>query len=227
MVSKHDHHPTEIAGLFGKRLAVATETAEGGRLNEALAKELTGSDMLTARRMREDFWQFRPTHKLLLITNHKPKLTGRDNAIRRRLRLIPFTRRFTDAEQDKTLPDKLRAEAPGILAWLVRGCLDWQRHGLPAPAQVTDATADYITGEDVLGAWLAECCVTDDKGDTERAAALYSDYKSWCERTGERHVMNCRGLSAALTDCGFERYRNNGSCFRGIRLRQAGEPPTD
>src|SRR5262249_40212048 len=100
MVSQGERHPTELAGLFGRRLAIAVETNDGARLNEALVKDLTGGDRLTVRRMREDFWSFDPTHKLILCTNHKPRITGRDHAIRRRLRLVPFKRRFTHQEQD-------------------------------------------------------------------------------------------------------------------------------
>jgi putative DNA primase/helicase len=218
MVARGERHPTELAGLFGKRLAVATETAEGARLNEALVKELTGGDPLTVRRMREDFWSFVPTHKLVLCTNHRPRITGRDHAIRRRLRLVPFTRRFEAYEQDKGLPEKLRAERPGILAWLVRGCRDWQVNGLTAPRGVTDATAEYVAGEDVLRTWLAECCATDQADFRARAAELYGNYRAWSERSGERFTMTCRQFAAALREEGYDDYHNNGLWFRGLCL---------
>ncbi len=127
IVKRGESHPTELAALFGKRLVVTIETDDGRRLAEGLVKQLTGSDKITARRMREDFWQFDPTHKVLLATNHKPEVRGTDHAIWRRLRLIPFDVVIPDEHQDKDLPLKLEAERAGILAWAVQGCLAWGR----------------------------------------------------------------------------------------------------
>jgi putative DNA primase/helicase len=144
LLSRHgERHPTEIAALFGKRVLVCQETGSGRRLNEGLVKWLTGDDMLTARRMRENFWSFQPSHKTFLVTNHKPVIAGQDDGIWRRLRLIPFTRSFPEDKQDKALSAKLRAEAPGILAWMVRGCLDWQKFGMMTPKCVLTATKKY------------------------------------------------------------------------------------
>ncbi len=119
MASKTDAHPTGLTDLYGKRLVVAIETESGRRLNETLVKELTGGDKIRARRMREDFWEFSPTHSIVLATNHKPTVRGTDHGIWRRLRLLPFTVSIPDGQADKSMPEKLRAEAPGILAWLV------------------------------------------------------------------------------------------------------------
>jgi putative DNA primase/helicase len=143
VVKRGETHPTERAILFGKRLVVDMESAEGARLNEQFVKQMTGGDKITSTRMREDFWDFWPTHKVLLCTNHKPKIKETKDAIWRRLRLIPFTVRIPDEEQDKELPRKLRVESPGILAWCVRGCLEWQRHGLAEPDEVKAATKKY------------------------------------------------------------------------------------
>lgn len=140
LVKRGESHPTELAALFGKRLVVATETDDGRRLAEGAVKQLTGSDKVLARRMREDFWEFDPTHKVLLATNHKPEVRGTDHAIWRRLRLIPFDIVIPDAEQDKMLPKKLEAELKGILAAAVQGCLEWQRLGLGLPDEVKQAT---------------------------------------------------------------------------------------
>ncbi len=120
MTKKGERHPTKIADLFGKRLAVCRETDEGRRLAESLVKDQTGGDMLSARRMKEDFWRFWPTHKLIFCTNHKPLIRGTDHAIWRRVHLIPFEVTIPTDQQEKTLPNKLRAEFPGILAWCVR-----------------------------------------------------------------------------------------------------------
>jgi P4 family phage/plasmid primase-like protien len=114
-----EHHPTERATLFGKRLVICDEIGQGRRLNEALVKKLTGGDRIDARRMREDYWSFAPTHKLVLVTNHKPEVRGGDHGIWRRLKLVPFTETFSERRKDEQLDDKLMAEAPGILAWLV------------------------------------------------------------------------------------------------------------
>ncbi len=143
-------HPTEVADLQGRRFVVAVETDEGRKLAEGLVKSLTGGDKIKARRMREDFWEFAPSHKLALVTNHKPRVTGTDHAIWRRLRLVPFEVTIPEEEQDKTLPAKLERELPGILAWCVRGCLEWQRRGLDAKAgqKVRVATAAYKAESD-------------------------------------------------------------------------------
>src|SRR5690606_33658354 len=125
-----DNHPTKRAGLFGKRLVASIETEEGSRLRESLVKELTGGDRISARRMKEDYWEFEPTHKIVLATNHKPQIRGTDHAIWRRVHLVPFTVTIPDDQQDRDLPSKLRGELPGILAWCVRGCLEWQQIGL-------------------------------------------------------------------------------------------------
>src|SRR5262249_22300760 len=149
LVAKKDAHPTERADLFGKRLVVTAEPEQGRRLAEALVKQLTGGDRIRARRMKENFWEFAPSHKLVLCTNHKPRIRGNDHAIWRRVRLVPFTATFQEHQQDKQLAQKLRAELPGILAWMVRGCLEWQRDGLGLPAVVKAATEEYRSEEDM------------------------------------------------------------------------------
>lgn len=218
VASKGDRHPTEIAGLFGRRLVVATETDSNAWLAESQVKELTGGDAVTARRMGEDFWTFAPTHKLLLATNHKPRVKGRDHAIWRRLRLVPFKRRFEKSEQDTRLGEKLANEAPGILAWMVQGCLQWQRDGLGEPAEVMLATNEYRTAQDVLAAWLGDCCETGN-GETSRGKELYASYSKWAKDNGEYYAMTARQLNDALKDEGFEAYRNDGPAFRGIGLK--------
>jgi putative DNA primase/helicase len=216
---KDDKHPTAMAQLFGKRLVACIESAEGSRLDEAMVKELTGGDPITARRMREDYWTFAPTHKAFLVTNHRPRVRGTDHAIWRRLCLVPFTVVFAPDRQDKQLPDKLRAELPGILAWAVRGCLDWTRNGLGVPGEVRIATADYRSEQDLIGSFIAECCVTGDPTYRSRASALYARFKAWCEAGGDRDVPRQQDFGAALTERGFERYSSNGTWYRKIALR--------
>lgn len=219
MADKQRRHPTEQADLFGKRLVVCQETGEGRRFNETLVKQLTGGDTITARRMHEDFWQFKPTHKLWLSTNHKPEIRGTDFAIWRRIRLIPFNVKFTDdgpARKDPEMEAKLTAELPGILAWAVAGCLDWQRHGLRPPAAVASATADYQAEMDVLAAWLGECCIVGKRFEA-KAADLYRSYVGWCEQSGEFPEKQ-RKWGMRLKERGFTQFTNNGAWWRGLGL---------
>jgi putative DNA primase/helicase len=136
---------------------VAIETEAGRRLNETLVKELTGGDRIRARRMHENFWEFSPTHTFMFATNHKPGIRGTDNGIWRRVKLVPFTVSVADTEADKAMPDKLRGEAKGILAWCVRGCLEWQEQGLEPPGEVVEATASYRAEQDLIGSFLEQC----------------------------------------------------------------------
>jgi len=135
MADRQRRHPTEQADLFGKRLVVCQETEENRRFNETLVKQLAGGDAVRVRKMHEDFWEFDPMWKLWLSTNHRPEVRGTDHAIWRRIRLIPFNVKFHDPGEgepmkDLTMEDRLTAELPGILAWVVAGCLLWQRERL-------------------------------------------------------------------------------------------------
>jgi P4 family phage/plasmid primase-like protien len=220
LVAKKGSHPTELADLFGMRLVASIEVEDGSRLAESLVKQLTGGDRVKARRMRQDFWEFEPTHKVLMACNHKPQVRGTDNAIWRRIRLVPFTETIPPAEQDKQLPEKLRAEASGILAWAVEGCLEWRREGLQAPEEVRKATAGYRSEMDVLGTFLRDCC---ELGAEHNIAVkdLYGAYKFWCEENGERPETQRRFGSRLTERGGFERYRggaDGGHRWRGVRL---------
>jgi putative DNA primase/helicase len=217
MAHKYDKHPTVVAHLFRKRLVVCSETGESRRRDESLVKQLTGADPITARRMREDFWTFLPTHKIILQTSHKPEVRGQDEGIWRRLRLVPFLIRVADAEQDKNLGSKLLAEREGILNWLRAGCLRWQKHGLSLPAAVKSATQEYKTQQEVLAEFLEECC---QQGPDYRckASAFYGVWSKWCKRSGVE-----TGTRTALTQAmklrGFHALRSNGTCYLGVALR--------
>jgi len=212
-----ESHPTALADLFGKRFVACIEAEDGKRLAEGLVKELSGGDIIRARRMREDFWQFQPSHKLWLAANHKPTVRGADHGIWRRIRLIPFTVTIPNEAQDKQLTEKLLAELPGILAWAVRGCLEWQRNGLGEPLAVKEATAEYRDQQDVLAAFLSECCIEGQEFIT-RVKDLRPVYESWCKANGE-HPQSQRRLGAALEDRGYKRYVNNGTCYEGFGLK--------
>lgn len=184
LATRDEQHPTDLAGLRGARLVTAVEAEDGRRWAEAKIKILTGGDRVAARFMRQDFFEFTPQFKLLIAGNHKPGLRSVDEAIRRRMHLIPFPVTILDPERDLDLADKLREEWPAILRWAVEGCLQWQQCGLNPPAAVLDATKEYLDAEDRLTVWLEERCEIGPRLSTT-SAALFADWKSWCEDGGE------------------------------------------
>jgi putative DNA primase/helicase len=155
---KSQRHPTELADLHGARFVVCNETSAKRTWDEATVKDITGGDLLKARRMREDFWSFTPTHKVVVFGNAKPTIENTaDGGLKRRLRLVPFEVTFSGAP-DKRLDVTLRKEASGVLRYLVDGCLAWQRDGLTEPKAITDATAEYFAEQDIIGRFVAERC---------------------------------------------------------------------
>ena len=213
--------PNDIARLKGSRFVASSETEEGRRLAESLIKDLTGQDTVTARFLWTELFEFTPTHKLWLSTNHKPEIRGTDNAIWRRIRLIPWSVTIPPAEQNKKLPATLRRELAGILAWIVRGCLEWRREGLQAPDEVRRATGQYRAEMDVLAGFLAECCELD-TGHWEYAKDLYECYKRWCDENGERPEPQ-RKFGGRLGERGFLRDRGGArgaGIWRGVRLTE-------
>jgi putative DNA primase/helicase len=199
--------PNDVARLKGARFVAASETEEGRRLAESLVKDLTGQDTISARFMRAEWFDFRPTHKLWLSTNHKPEIRGTDNAIWRRIRLVPWSVAIPPAERDRKLAEKLRAELPGVLAWAVRGCLAWQREGLQAPAEVRKATAGYRSEMDVLGDFLADRCFRGERLEVGKDD-LYKAYQMWSEDAGERTETK-RKFGMLLKERGIEDGRNS------------------
>jgi putative DNA primase/helicase len=181
----NESHPAGVAWLVGARVGVATESEQGKRWDEAKIKRLTGGDRVTARFMHGNFFEFTPTFKLWMASNHKPPVHGADDGIWRRLRAIPFTVTIPPAERDKSLLDKLAAELPGILAWAVAGCLAWQQSGLGAPAAVEEATESYRDEQDVLGHFIDERCVLHPAA-MVTSGELYAAYREWCDAAGER-----------------------------------------
>ncbi len=224
---KFDQHTTELAMLQGKRLVVATETEEGRAWATARIKQLTGGDKVSARFMRQDFFEFTPQFQLLILGNHKPALRVTDEAMRRRLHLLPFLVTIPAAERDQTLPVKLRAEYPQILAWMLRGCALWRVTGLNPPASVVAATDEYFEDEDTFAQWLAECCVFDPQSSTT-LQDLFASWQSWAEANGE-YVGNRRQLAQRLDGRpGLARARtpDAGSrllAWHGLRVRKGAE----
>ena len=186
-------------------------------------KTLTGGDRVAARFMRQDFFEFQPRMKLFIFGNHKPGLTSVDEAIRRRLHLIPFTVTIPTEERDKDLPERLREEWSGILAWMVEGCLVWQRDGLNPPAAVREATAAYLENEDLFVQWLAEACEVDvgNSHKWEPIGVLYELWRASAEKAGEK-AGSKKAFSETMQGRGFvacQRGHAKTRCLEGLRLR--------
>jgi len=224
-VARSERHPTELAGLRGARLVTAAETEEGRRWAEARIKELTGGDKISARFMRQDFFEFFPQFKLLFLGNHMPTLRTVNKAITRRFNRIPFAVTIPDERVNKHLANELKAEWPGILAWAIEGCLEWQRSGLCPPKAVTDATESYLESEDVLGEWIDECCIRDANA-WESSTSLFNSWKGWAVGR-EEWIGSVKTFSAKLEDRGeFKKQRNKEQTkhgFAGLRLKVTAE----
>lgn len=179
--------PNDVMMLLGARFATAIETREGVTLNEARIKALTGGDAITGRRLYHEPITFQPTHKFWLAFNHKPIITDNSPAMWRRICLIPFLHAFEGQKADKGLLEKLKAEASGILNWLIKGCLAWQLEGLRVPASIEQATREYERESDALGPFLEDCCITNP---TESIASseLWKVYSEWCKQNDENQL---------------------------------------
>ncbi|MFI7148415.1 phage/plasmid primase, P4 family [Nonomuraea sp. NPDC050022] len=217
-------HPTSSASLFGARLAVIQEFDEGRRLAEGTVKRLTGGDPIAARRMREDFWEFDPSHTFIMASNYRPVVRGADEGIWRRLRLVPFDVVIPAAERDGELPQRLRLEADGILTWLVEGYAFWQVNGLDEPDAVTKATKEYRDDSDALARFLASRCTTAGFVSVN-ATQLYTAWTRWCTSEGIESGSQT-AFSNALVQRGFDKVKSHGSMtFKGIGLLVESETP--
>ena len=217
LTKKSEGVRNDVARLAGARFVSTAETEAGRRLAEALVKQLTGGDTITARFLYSEHFEFKGHFKLFLATNHRPHIRGVDKAIWRRIRLIPFEVTIPDDEQDKALPEKLNAELPGILAWAVQGCLEWQMEGLGIPPEISAATEAYRQESDVVGAFIAERCVQK-SGIKTAAGKLYQEYQQWCEQNGEESLKQ-RDFGMQLSERGFKPGRDGRTRFRlGIGL---------
>ena len=218
VVTHNDRHPTELAAMRGARLVTAQETEEGRRWAESKIKALTGGDKISARFMRQDFFEFTPQFKLVIAGNFKPALRGVNEAIRRRMNLVPFTMKIAESERDPQLAEKLRAEWPGILAWMIRGCVEWQDAGLRQPGAVLEATQEYLAEEDSTSAWFDELCVRDANAKTLGAAA-WGSWVRWAEGAGV-FVGDRKRFYRTMDAMGFQRgIREGAPLFRGFSIR--------
>lgn len=219
MESRSDRHPTDLAGLRGARFVSSIETEQGRRWNESKVKAITGGDKISARFMRQDFFEYVPQFKLIIAGNHKPSIRNVDEAMKRRLHLIPFTITIPPEKRDGKLTEKLLRERDGILGWALQGCALWQRQGLKAPACVVSATEEYFEAEDALGQWLEERtqCHAEAR---EATSNLFADWREWAERAGE-YVGSIKRFAELLMTRGFVTTRMHGGtrAFKGVSLR--------
>lgn len=224
METRSDRHPTDMAGLRGARFVSSIETEQGRRWAESKVKSLTGGDKISARFMRQDFFEFFPQFKLFVAGNHKPAIRNIDEAMKRRLHLIPFTVTIPPKRRDKQLQQNLMVERDGILAWAIQGCLSWQQDGLNPPDSVVSATDEYFEAEDAIGRWLEENCVLQASVQS-LTAELFNDWKQWADSTGE-FVGSQRRFSDLLITRGIEKWRNSMGLrgFRGISLKTPSTP---
>jgi putative DNA primase/helicase len=219
-----NNHPTELAMLRGARLVTSTETEEGRHWAEARIKMLTGGDKVSARFMRQDFFDYVPQFKLFIAGNHKPGLRSVDEAIKSRVNMVPFSVTIPEEERDKELGSKLVAEYPGILNWMIEGCKEWQRIGLSPPKAVSDATNEYLKAEDSFELWLKDCC---DEGPDlwTRVDTLFLSWKRWAEYHGEA-AGSGRRLSQRLEAAGYKQERRHlGRGFSGLSTEVPKEEP--
>lgn len=218
MQAKGERHPTELAGLRGKRLAISSELDESSFFNESLIKELTGDHTLSARFMRQDFFEFEMTQKHVIVGNFKPRLKGGDPAMARRMLLVPFLASFKGTARDPQMLAKLKGEAPAILHWVIDGARTWHAEGLGIPESVRAASADYMADHDDLALWIDECC---ERGGQAKASDLYASFALWKKARGE-HAPSLTSWGSRVTSVpGIDKVRSNGIRYSGLRLTYA------
>ena len=206
----------------GRRLVSINETSENDHLNEARVKFITSQDKITARNLYQGFFDFDPSHKTFLTTNHKPIIRGTDNGIWRRIHLLPFTVAISPEKVEKDFRERrLMPEISGILNWVLAGLAAYRKQGLNPPATVTASTEDYRRDMDVVGQWIAECCEVGPKASVPTGEA-FGDYSRWAadevgwqlkKLTFRRHLSD-RGFPA-------EKGTHGQRMVRGLRLKSA------
>jgi putative DNA primase/helicase len=219
MLSHGERHPTEIAMLRGKRLAISSELEEGAFWAEARLKELTGDEITQARFMRGDFFEFRQTQKHVIVGNYKPRLRGGDAALARRFVLVPFNAVFSGPRRDNRIGEKLWSEAPAILAWAIRGAVMWRTDGLHIPDAISSASSKYMADNDDIATWVGECCVFGESA-TTKASTLYESFSTWIKARGQ-HAPSMRVWGDRMTaDVRLSKKLSAGVRYVGVRLTQ-------
>lgn len=218
----HDGPRNDVAVLKSARVVIATEADSRRALSESVVKQITGGDTIAARFLYGEFFEFKPELKLWLAANHRPRIKGTDNAIWRRVRLVPFAVTIPEDERNPRLTDELATELPGILAWAVRGFADWQEKGLAAPEEVTGATANYRAEEDQVGRFIEDRCLLNAQA-SATSSALFGAYRKWCEAVGEKEISQ-KAFGQRLEEKGFRPERNERArLWKGIHLPGVGD----
>ncbi len=208
----------DVARMRGARFCATSETDQDQRWDESLVKRLTGDDAVVARHLYREPIEFLPTWKIVLAVNHLPRVRGTDPGIWRRIQVLPFRASFRGPKADPNLREKLRAEAPGILALLVRSCMEWQRIGLAPPQSVLGELERYRAHQDVLGTFLEECCDTGDDKHREKRSTLYSAYRRWASEAGE-YVQGKHAFNQNVRERGFGEFKSGHWHWAGLRLK--------
>lgn len=229
--SKGDKHPTELALLRGARMVSASETEEGRAWAEARIKQMTGGDPITARFMHKDFFTYRPSFKLTIVGNHAPALANVDDAARRRFNIVPFVHK--PVNPDRQLEDKLVAEWPAILRWMIDGTGEWLRNGLQQPESVRAATADYFSEQDMVAQWLAEDCTLTPANPThfETNDELFKSWTDFAHAAGEtvgsKKAMAPRLRRHGLRDKSIKVQGKTHRCWIGVQILNRKEKDHD
>jgi len=218
MTQRNPGHPTELAQLRGIRIAISGEIERGSHWAEARINRLTGEETLTARVMRGDPFTFRQTQKHLVVGNHKPRLDGSDPALVRRFVLIPFDAVFAAGQRDMTMIDKLKEEAPGVLAWIIQGSVEWYNSGLQIPSKISNSSAEYMEENDDIGTWMSECCEMASSSPLAKAADLYESYSTWVKARGQFAVSLPLWAKRLKTDPNITSKKSGSIRYEGISL---------
>lgn len=208
---KNSEQSNDLARLKGARLVTTSEIEQGKPMSESLIKTVTGEDDITARFLYGEYFSFKPTFKIFMATNHKPKIRGADNGIWRRIKMIPFTVTIPAEQRDKKLTEKLIAENSGILNWLIDGYALWVKEGLNnEPKAVTEANDEYRFDMDAVGTFISECFEIDASLKWRlHTKILYDTYLKWCIKNNER-AMSQKWLGMRMQEKGFKRMATNG-----------------
>lgn len=219
LVDKGSSHPTGQADLLGARLAVCSETDKGRRLAAATVKRLTGGDKVRARRMRQDFFEFDPSHTIIMVTNHKPVVSGDDPAMWRRIIVVPFD--VVVDTPDPRLPERLALELPAVLAWAYEGYRAYEQHGLDAPEKVQQRTDAFRSESDTLGRFLDEKTLSATQAYVP-ARELFTAWSHWCHDSGEDAGTE-KAFAEAMALRGFAKKKTaRGMVYRGVGLAAEG-----
>jgi putative DNA primase/helicase len=235
LTAGQNDHLAMVADLMGRRFVPTDEVDEGEQLAESMVKRLTGNKVLKARFMHKNPFEFPVLFKVWMLANSKPEIQGQDDGIWSRIRLIPFEVYFPPEKRIKGLGDILLAEeGPGILKWLVDGCLEWRRVGLAEPAKVLDATKEYRSEQNVLMDFIGQCTTSHLDHSTlrdqarEKFGRLYERYVNWCKENGEKKILTSRKFGLKLTPLGYKPYESNGVSYRlGLTLKTQDEQDSD